>query len=225
MAEDNADKSKKSLWIIVICAGVVIIGVALALLLKDKPVSISKTDQGTEKTFAISEPAKTPISEQQPSTQLLKDSPATDKTPPPKGTGHPVVDYGKLKDDKELQAIMDKRKEKYGFEKGVDLIVKPDESIKVGDEVIPMQEILEKIRLKRGEVIEKDIAESTESGTSKPKAFESGVTAQKRFEEIEKLLKVYDKPGSDPEQTKEKTIRRSRNKKRKPQITAADCKR
>ena len=206
MAEDNADNSRKSLWIIIICAGVVIIGVALALLLKDKPVPISETDQRTEKIVATSEPAKTPASEQQPSIPSSKDSPSADKTAPPEGTGQPVVDYGKLKDDNELQALMDKRKKKYGFEKGVDLIVKPDESIKVGDEVIPMQEILEKIRLERGEVIEKDIAESTESGTSKPKAFESGVTAQKRYEEIEKLLKASDKPATGQEQKKEKKI-------------------
>jgi len=196
MAEDNAHKSKKSLWIIIICAGVVIIGGALALMLKDKSVPISETDQRTEKTVATAEPAKTPALEQQPSTPSSKDSPSADKTAPPEGTGQPVVDYGKLKDDKELQALMEKRKEKFGFEKGVDLIVKPDESVKVGDEVIPMQEILEKIRLERGEVIEKDIAESTESG----------VAAQKRYEEIEKLLKASDKPGSGPEQTKEEKI-------------------
>ena len=207
MAEDNADNSKKSLWIIIICAGVVIIGVTLALLLKDKPVPISETGQRAKKIVATSEPAKTSTSEQLPSTPSSKDSPSTDKTEQPEETGQPVVDYGKLKDDKELQALMDKRKKKYGFEKGVDLIVKPDESIKVGDEVIPMQEILEKIRLERGEVIEKDIAESTESGPSKPKAFESGATAQKRYEDIEKLLKASDKQGSDPEQTKEKKIK------------------
>ena len=50
---------------------------------------------------------------------------------------------------------MEKRKEKYGFERGVDLIIKPEESLKVGDEVISMQEILESIRLESGEVIEK----------------------------------------------------------------------
>ncbi|HIJ55979.1 MAG TPA: hypothetical protein HPQ03_07630 [Deltaproteobacteria bacterium] len=196
MAEDNADNSRKSLWIIIICAGVVIIGVALALLLKDKPVPISETDQRTEKTVATQGSETTPASEQQPSTPSSKDSPSADRTAPSKEAGGPVVDYGKLKDDKELQAVMEKRKEKYGFEKGVDLIVKPDESVKVGDEVIPMREILEKIRLGRGEVIEKDLSESAESG----------VAAQKRYEEIEKLLKPSDKPESGPEQTKEKKI-------------------
>ena len=206
MAEDNADKSKKSLWIIIICAGVVIIGVALALLLKDKPVPISETDQSAEKTVATAEPAKTPASERQPPAPSSKDSPSADKTEPPKGTGQLVVDYGKLKDDKELQAVMDQRKEKYGFEKGLDLIVKPDESVKVGDEVIPMQEIIEKIRLDRGEVIEKDITDSSEPGTSTSKSPDAAVLAQKRVEEIEKLLKASDKPGSGQEQKKEKNI-------------------
>ena len=206
MAEDNADNSKKSLWIIIICAGIVTIGVALALLLKDKPVPISETDQRAKKIVATAEPAKTPVSEQQPSTPSSKDSPSADKTTPPIGAGQPVVDYGKLKDDKELQALMDKRKEKFGFEKGVDLIVKPDESVKVGDEVIPMQEILEKIRLERGEVIEKDITDSSEPGTSTPKAPDAAVLAQKRVEEIEKLLKASDKPATGQEQEKEKKI-------------------
>ena len=206
MAEDNADKSKKSLWIIIICAGVVIIGGALALLLKDAPVPISETDQRTEKTVATAEPAKTPASEQQPLTPSSKDSPSADKTAPPKGAGQPVVDYGKLKDDKELQAIMEKRKEKYGFEKGVDLIVKPDESVKVGDEVIPMKEILEKIRLERGEVIEKDITESTEPGSSTSKTIDEAVAAKKRDDRIEKLLKPSDKPPAEQDQTKEKKI-------------------
>jgi len=51
-----------------------------------------------------------------------------------------VIDYGKLKDegDEELNALMKERKEPYGIDKGIDMVVKPDESIKVGNETVPM---------------------------------------------------------------------------------------
>lgn len=63
----------------------------------------------------------------------------------------PVIDYNKL------QAITKKRKAKYGLKKGVDIIVRSDESFKVGELTVSMQEIRDKIRLKSGDIIEKDI--------------------------------------------------------------------
>lgn len=69
----------------------------------------------------------------------------------------PVIDYNKLEKDKELQILTQKRKTKYGVEKSVDIIVKSDESLKIGDSLVPMQEILDKIRIKSGDIVEKDI--------------------------------------------------------------------
>ena len=69
----------------------------------------------------------------------------------------PVIDYNKLKKDDKLQAITKKRKAKYGLKKGVDIIVRSDESFKVGKLTVSMQEIQDKIRLKKGDIIEKDI--------------------------------------------------------------------
>ncbi|MBW1840579.1 MAG: hypothetical protein JRI75_02135 [Deltaproteobacteria bacterium] len=69
----------------------------------------------------------------------------------------PVIDYNKLEEDDDLKELMQKRKAKYGIEKGVDIIVKSDESLKVGDQTVPMQEIVDKIRLKEGEIVENDI--------------------------------------------------------------------
>ncbi|MBA3019199.1 MAG: hypothetical protein KJ550_07560 [Proteobacteria bacterium] len=68
-----------------------------------------------------------------------------------------VIDYNNLEKDKELQILTQKRKTKYGVEKGVDIIVKSDESLKVGDLIVPMQEILDKIRINSGDIVEKDI--------------------------------------------------------------------
>lgn len=69
----------------------------------------------------------------------------------------PVIDYNKLKKDNKLQAMTKKRKAKYGLKKGIDIIVRSDESFKIGELTVPMQEIQDKIRLKKGDIIEKDI--------------------------------------------------------------------
>ena len=206
MAEDNADHSNKSLWIIIVCAGVVVIGAAIALLLKNRAVPVAEPDRHAIKIVSTPEPSETSDSKTQPLPSAPKDVPSTGETDASKASEQPVVDYGKLKDNKAFQALMDQRKEKYGFEKGVDLIVKPDESIKVGDEVVPMQEILEKIRLKRGEVIEKDIADSTEAGTPTPKDSESRELPPEQLEDIEKLLKASDRKESSSEETKEEKV-------------------
>lgn len=63
----------------------------------------------------------------------------------------PVINYNKP------QAITKERKAKYGLKEGVDIIVRSDESFKVGELTVSMQEILDKILLKSGDIIEKDI--------------------------------------------------------------------
>lgn len=79
-----------------------------------------------------------------------------DKTQIPSDEG-PIIDYNKIEEDKELKALMEERKAKYGVNKGVDIIAKSNESIKIGDSTVSMQEILEKIRLKSGDIVEKDL--------------------------------------------------------------------
>ena len=68
-----------------------------------------------------------------------------------------VLDYGQLDKSEELKALMDQRKAALGFDKGVDMIVQSDESVKIGDTTVSMQEIREKIRLQRGAIIEREI--------------------------------------------------------------------
>ena len=43
------------------------------------------------------------------------------------------------------------------LKKGVDMITKSDESFKIGDSTVSMQEILDKIRINRGDIVEKDL--------------------------------------------------------------------
>ncbi len=68
-----------------------------------------------------------------------------------------VIDYDKLGKDKQLDSLMQARKEELGIKKGVDIIAKPEESLKIGGVTVKMQEIIDKIRLREGEIIEKDL--------------------------------------------------------------------
>lgn len=79
-----------------------------------------------------------------------------------------VIDYGKLqeKSDKSLTALMQERKAPYGIDKSIDMIVKPDESIKVGEQTVQMKKILDEIRLSRGEIVETDLAGGTKAEES-----------------------------------------------------------
>ncbi len=72
-----------------------------------------------------------------------------------------LIDYDKIKKDSdadtETALLMEKRKTEFGMGKGVDMIIKSDELFKVGDSTVPMQTIIDKIRLKSGDIIEKSI--------------------------------------------------------------------
>lgn len=94
----------------------------------------------------------------------------------------PVINYNKLKEDKELQMTMQKRKEKYGIEKGIDIIAKSYESIKIGSSIVPMQEIIEKMRLKSNDIIEKDVGFTTADSGEKVEEF--GVHIVRRGDNI-----------------------------------------
>jgi hypothetical protein len=78
-----------------------------------------------------------------------------------------IIDYNKLqeKTDENLTALMEARKAPYGVEKSIDMIVRSDESIKVGEETLRMKEILDEVRLRLGEIVETDLA-----GESQPEA-------------------------------------------------------
>jgi len=101
-------------------------------------------------------------------------TPGTQKAPEniqvPSATA-PMIDYDKLEEDKELKALMGERKAKYGMEKGVDIIAKSDESFKVGDSTVSMQEILDKIRLKSGDIVEKDLKPQDVTAKEKIESF------------------------------------------------------
>lgn len=75
----------------------------------------------------------------------------------------PVITYqGPGKDQGK---VMDQRKAKYGVGKGVDLIVHPNEAVKIGNTTVSMQEILDRIHLKQGDIVEKNLKGSSSPGS------------------------------------------------------------
>ncbi|HBN26514.1 MAG TPA: hypothetical protein DD405_03480 [Desulfobacteraceae bacterium] len=82
-----------------------------------------------------------------------------------------VIDYNKIGKDTALKEMMEQRKADYGIENGVDVIVQSDEAVKIGDVTVPMQRIIEKIRLKSGEIVESDIGPSKKNRNYKNETF------------------------------------------------------
>lgn len=66
----------------------------------------------------------------------------------------PVIDYNELETNREMKTLMADRKAEIGIDKGIDMIAKPDETLKVGDATVPMREILDKIRIEEGNIVE-----------------------------------------------------------------------
>jgi len=69
----------------------------------------------------------------------------------------PVIEYPEVTDSD--TQLTETRKSSLGIENGVDLIVKADEALKLGDAIVPMKEILDRIKLKQGKIIESDIGQ------------------------------------------------------------------
>jgi hypothetical protein len=69
----------------------------------------------------------------------------------------PVLDLEQLGEEGAFKTLMEQRKAEYGVEGGLDLIAKPNESLKVGETTVSMQEILDQIQLKEGDIIERDL--------------------------------------------------------------------
>ncbi len=64
----------------------------------------------------------------------------------------PDIDYQNLKQDEKLAALMETRKKNLGIRKSLDMIVKSDESFKVGGNKVSMQDIIEKSHMQKEKV-------------------------------------------------------------------------
>lgn len=70
----------------------------------------------------------------------------------------PLIAFDDAQKETETKDLMAERKAQYGMEEGVDIIATSEESVKIGDTIVSMQEITEKIRIGRGDVIETDLS-------------------------------------------------------------------
>lgn len=71
------------------------------------------------------------------------------EVPPPA----PIIDYEKIeeKSDRDLKRLVQQRKKEFGVEKSVDMVVKPGEHIRVGEEIVPLDRILAEIEAQKEE--------------------------------------------------------------------------
>jgi hypothetical protein len=78
-----------------------------------------------------------------------------------------VIDYSKIEKEGDLKDLMDQRKEGLGVGEGIDIIAKSDESLRIGGSTVPMSEIIEKIQLRIGDIVEKNL-DSGDSPSGQP---------------------------------------------------------
>ena len=93
-------------------------------------------------------PPPPPVPEDIPTPRVAPPEPA----PLPR---RPVLRYEA--EDERFRALMDRRKAEVGLDESVDMIVREDENIRIGDHTLSMSEILDAIRLERGDVLEEDL--------------------------------------------------------------------
>jgi len=70
-----------------------------------------------------------------------------------------VIQYETVRDNSKHpdHSLMNQRKKTFGINKSLDLIVKPDEKVQVGDAVAPIKQISERLQLDQGKIIENNI--------------------------------------------------------------------
>lgn len=85
-------------------------------------------------------------------------------------TVKPDIDYQDLQKDTPLKELMTARKKELGMDKSLDMIVRSDETFKVGDHEVSMQDILKQLQAQKGEIHTQTI---TESGAVKPQSIKS----------------------------------------------------
>lgn len=100
------------------------------------------------------------------------------------------IDIAELEKSEDLQSVMQKRKEQFGVDEGIDLIVRSDETVTIGDITIPMQDILDQINLMEGNVVEKDIAGTPRTIVDDELIQRQVEKSRQRMEEIEKLMRL-----------------------------------
>lgn len=151
-----------------------------------KRAPVQKPPARTTQPIVVSRPSEAP--------------PRPGITPAPTQPPAAVLDFDQLDQDEALKARMQKRKQAYGVEKGLDLVVKPGETIKIGDTTVPMHEIEEQMRLKKGEIVESDIpiqGDHELTREQRKRLAEQIFQNEKKLAALERTLQTLDKAESE----------------------------
>jgi hypothetical protein len=139
---------------------------------------------------------------EQPSVPPPAQRPAPAPAPaPPEAAGpprRPVLRYET--DSERFQELMDRRKAEVGLADSVDMIVREDETLRIGDNTVSMAEILDAIRLESGEVLEESLDGTAASPALRAarleRLYDRLRAAEQEFWSLERALAD---PDADPE--------------------------
>lgn len=102
--------------------------------------------------------------------------------------------------DEDFKALMSRRKARFGLKDSVDMIVEPGETVEVGGISVPMEEILDNIRVKTGGIVEEDIGptlSTVSEGERIDRLYTQLKEKERRFRELAEALAgaAPDTPG------------------------------
>jgi hypothetical protein len=171
------DQSKNDRFKAIIAILVVLAMIGVAIYLGSKFLGINLLN----KTQQLSDKGKSTVA-------------ITKKSQPEK---KPPIDY------EDSQDIMAQRKAELGLDKSIDMIVRPGETIRIGDSLVSIDEVLDKIRLKTGAIAEQNITDSSRDETARrqvklPAALETLKNLDEEYREIDRQLESPSK-SLDPE--------------------------
>ena len=133
--------------------------------------------------------------------------------PTPTDTAKPVkmIEKPSLATEPDADQLA-KRKADLGLSKGVDMIVRPGETMKIGDELVSVDEVLDKIRLKTGQLGESDLGNKGNGSVKRvvklPAALDKLKGLADEFADIEKQL-TEELNKTDPEKAAQLSKRKN----------------
>ena len=119
------------------------------------------------------------------STDVEEPSPVSPQAPEPVKKPDVVVRYDIT--DEDFKALMSRRKARFGLKDSVDMIVESGETVEVGGISVPMEEILDNIRVKAGGIVEEDIGptlSTVSEGERIDRLYTQLKEKEKRFREV-----------------------------------------
>jgi hypothetical protein len=133
-------------------------------------------------------------------------APSPDLASPAAPPRRPVLRYEA--DGERFQELMDRRKAEVGLEDSVDMIVREDETLRIGGNTVSMAEILDEIRLESGGVLEESLDGTAASPALRAdrleRMYERLRAAEQEFWSLEQALAD---PYADPETLGERARR------------------